>query len=456
MPQAAKVAKIRTAKLPVTEDSLAVVFANDHATDARYDHHTGKWYVWDGSRWKRNEEALTLEWARGICRHFAHMDNKISKSLGRASTIAGVERLARSDRRLAVTSEIFDRDPLLLGTPGGTVDLRDGSIRPAEQTDFLTKSTAVAPAPPGSEPSRWLRFLEEATGGDHDLIRFLKAVTGYCLTGLTTEHALFFVYGPGGNGKTVFLNTLSHIMGDYATTAPMDTFIAGGFASHPTELAMLRGARMVSASETEEGRAWAEGKIKSLTGGDEISARFMRQDFFSFRPLFKLLLIGNHKPVLRSVDKAARRRFRLIPFVVDPVEVDPELEMKLRDEAPAILRWGIEGCQDWMAEGLRAPEVVERVTDDYFAEQDLMAQWIGEQCECDRMPIRAATQTRHLSSKLFGSWAAWAKKNGEEPGSNKRFSQALERRGFTKKTGRFGKEFLGIKLRNPRASEEPK
>ena len=146
------------------------------------------------------------------------------------------------------------------------------------------------------------------------MMRFLQQIVGYCLTGDTREHALFFIYGPGGNGKSVFLNTVSAIIGDYATTAAMDTFVASKSDRHPTDLAGLRGARLVAASETEEGRAWAEAKIKAITGGDPISARFMRQDFFTYRPQFKLVIVGNHKPVLKNVDDAAERRFNIIPF----------------------------------------------------------------------------------------------------------------------------------------------
>ena len=155
-----------------------------------------------------------------------------------------------------------------------------------------------------------------------ELQRFLQQMAGYCLTGDISEHALFFVYGTGGNGKGVFLNTVAGILGDYAATAAMDTFTASQGDRHPTDLAMLRGARLVTAAETEEGRAWAESRIKQLTGGDPITARFMRQDFFTFQPAFKLVIVGNHKPVLRNVDEAARRRFNIIPFTRKPPKPD--------------------------------------------------------------------------------------------------------------------------------------
>jgi len=172
----------------------------------------------------------------------------------------------------------------LLGTPGGTVDLRTGIIKPGDPADGITKATAVAPSDHTDCPVRDL-FLREATGGDRDMMRFLQHWAGYCLTSDTCEHALVFAHGPGGNGKSVFLN-ITGIMADYATPAPSDTFTVSIGERHPTEIAGLRGARLVSASETEQGRTWAETRIKTITGGDTVKARFMRCDYFSFRPAF--------------------------------------------------------------------------------------------------------------------------------------------------------------------------
>ena len=216
----------------------------------------------------------------------------------KAVAARAVEQFAQADPVFAVTSEVWDRDPFILGTPGGTVDLRTAEMRPANQTDFITRLTAIAPAESPDCPL-WLDFLNKATGGDTELARFLRQWCGYSLTGDIREHALLFIHGQGGNGKGVFLGTLNGILGDYCTMAAMDTFTAAAGERHPTDLARLKGARMVTASETEEGRAWAEVRINQLTGGDKIAARFMRQDFFEFTPQFKLTVIGNHRPALR-------------------------------------------------------------------------------------------------------------------------------------------------------------
>ena len=304
------------------------------------------------------------------------------------------------------------------------VDLSSSKRLPARRAYYITKQTSVPPAEPGTPHPLWSKFLDDATQGDRELQRFLQQIAGYCLTGDTREHALFFVYGVGGNGKSVFLNTLTAILGDYARTSAMETFTASQGDRHPAEIAMLAGARMVSASETEEGRAWAESRIKQLTGGDPITARFMRQDFFTFTPQFKLVIVGNHKPVLRNVDEAARRRFNIIPFVHQPAEPDRQLEAKLQAEHPAILAWAIDGALDWREHGLLRPAVVRDATAEYLTEQDNVRTWVSECCDVGGRNIS------DTSANLFKSWSAFAIANGEKPGTSRWFTQALQRLGY--------------------------
>jgi putative DNA primase/helicase len=363
----------------------------------------------------------------------------------KTSFASGVERFAKGDPKIAVTVDYWDSDQWLLGTPGGTVDLRTGLLRDSQRHDGITKITSVAPLDSGCP--QWLQFLKETTADDKQLIRFLQQWCGYGLTGSIREHALVFVYGPGGNGKGVFVNVVTKILGDYVATAAMDTFTASHSDKHPTDLAKLRGARLVAASETEEGRAWAESRIKQMTGGDRISARFMRQDFFEYDPQFKLTIIGNHKPVLRNVDDAAKRRFLIVPFEKKPKVPDLNLEEKLLAEAPAILQWMISGCLDWQVNGLVKPPIVVTATDEYFADQDLFAQWLGEACECDPgNNYKSATGT-----ELFQSWRGYATSASEEPGSQKSFAGRMARHGFIAKRTMKARTFLGIRL-IPKAS----
>jgi putative DNA primase/helicase len=426
-----------------SDESLALLFAAKHAPELRYIAVWGRWFEWIGTRWKADSTLRAFDLARVICRNASAEANKpkVAALVASAKTVSAVERLAKADRRLAATVEQWDADLWSLNTPGGTIDLRTGHLRQHRREDYCTKATAVAP---GGTCPRWLAFLDRVTGGDGQLRLFLQRMVGYALTGSTQEHALFFGYGTGANGKSVFCNTIAGVLGDYAATAPMETFIASGSDRHPTDLAGLRGARLVTAIETEEGRRWAESRIKALTGGDRIAARFMRQDFFEFTPQFKLLVAGNHKPALRGVDEAIRRRMNLIPFTVTipHEERDERLSDKLREEWPGILQWAVDGCGDWIGEGLAQPEAVRKATADYLAAEDALSLWMAERCIVKSTYYTTCTE-------LFADWKKWADTAGEFVGSQKRFSQALCDRGVAARkqggTGRAGFDGIGLK-----------
>ncbi|MFQ8432498.1 phage/plasmid primase, P4 family [Amaricoccus sp. W119] len=410
----------------LTEDGVALAFTARFQNSLRFDHDAGRWYEWSGDRWRTDTTNLAFSWCREVARNLSDgAEFKTQAAVRKRAFAAGVEAFARADRAHAVNQDCWDRDPFLLGCPGGAVDLRNGAVLPARPDTGITKHAAVAPSPRADCPL-WLQFLLEATQNDADMVEFLQRWCGYCLTGDTREHALIFLYGPGGNGKSVFLNTVAGLMGDYATVASMDTFTATRGDKHPTELAMLRGARMVSASETEEGRAWAESRIKAMTGGDPITARFMRQDFFTYQPEFKLTIVGNHAPALVNVDDAARRRFNIVPFTVKPKNPDRELEAKLRAEWPGILRWMIEGAVAWQRSGLAQPESVRAATAEYFGEQDFTAQWLEETCTVEPGNPHRWENT----ADLFASWSAFAKAAGEEAGSQRGIAARLRRNGL--------------------------
>jgi putative DNA primase/helicase len=430
----------------ITQDGIARIFATRYAGKLRYCHHAGTWYEWVGSHWRRDEKALAFQFVRELGREFSDAKSIIKsevKEVRRVTFAGGVERFAQGDPAFAVTSDDWDRDLYLLGTSGGTVDLMTGKLRAPDPADGITKVTLVAPADRADCPL-WLKFLNETFGEDVEMIRFLQQWAGYCLTGDTREHALLFGIGDGGNGKGVFLNTISGIMKDYAVAATMQTFIASSQERHSTELAMLRGARLVTASETERGRGWAEARIKALTGGDPITCRFMRQDDFTYTPQFKLTIVGNHKPELRTVDAATRRRYNIIPFNRKPLVVDRQLNLKLMGEAPAILRWMIDGCLDWQQNGLVRPQSVIDATNEYFADQDNLSRWIAESCDCDPgNKYKSATAT-----ELYLSWKNFMQSAGEEPGTQKSFADRLltAGKGILAKRTKQGMLYLGIRL----------
>jgi putative DNA primase/helicase len=422
-----------------SDDALALEFTSRHADELHFVAQWGAWLYWTGARWEFERTLKAFDLARAVAREFANACNAPDDKpkIASAKTVSAIERLARADRKHAATVNIWDVDPWLLNTPGGIVDLRTGAKLPHDRTKYITKITAVAP---GGECPLWRKFLSEITGGNVELQAFLQRVAGYCLTGSTREHALFFFYGTGGNGKGVFLNTLSAILADYAAVAPMETFIVTQGDRHPTDLAGLRGARFVTSQETEEGRRWAESKIKALTGGDPISARFMRQDFFTYTPAFKLIIAGNHKPGLRGVDEAIRRRFHLVPFTVTIAETrrDQQLPEKLRAEWPGILQWAIEGCLAWQRDGLKPPLIVREATEAYLGEEDALARWV-EDCCIVRKDFWCP------SGALWWNWKRWAEAGKERVGSRKWFGAALEEHGFKPKKFQETRGYEGLK-----------
>jgi putative DNA primase/helicase len=429
---------------PDSEDSLALSFADLHADDLRYCEEWGRWMHWTGQAWSPDKTSSAYDMVRKHLRTFtAGRLWPEARKIATAKTVAAVERMARTDRRIVTTGDVWDGDPWLLNTPGGVVDLQTGQISPAAPGFHMTKTTDVVP---GGDCPTWTAFLDKSLGGDKELIAFVQRMLGYALTGDTREHALFFLYGQGGNGKGVLLNTVAGIMGDYQKTAPVETFIDSPHERHPTDLAGLRGARLVTASETEKGRRWAEAKIKMLTGGDRIAARFMRQDFFEFVPQFKLVIAGNHKPSLRSVDEAIRRRMHLVPFTVNipESERDTGLSERLKAEWGGILQWLVEGCLAWQRTGLQAPATVRAATDEYLTSEDVLQSWLDERCD------QAAG---HWASRqeLFMSWQRWAEQAREFVGTQKQFLDAMRQHGFEEGKDKTGKHrgFRGIQLKPP-------
>jgi putative DNA primase/helicase len=427
-----------------SDDDLALKFAGRHSHHLRYVAEAGRWMKYDGQRWTEEKTLEVTDLVRQANRRAAkgaarvHGPGKLSGFCS-TKTIGAVEKLARSDRRLVATIDQWDTNPFLLNTPAGVVDLKTGELRPHRPNDYMTKITAVAPH---GECPVFQSFLHRVTAGDQEIQAYFARVFGYALTGSIKEHALFFCCGSGGNGKSVLLNAISNILGDYAQTTPIETFTASKQDRHPTELADLRGARLVTVSETEEGRHWAEAKLKALTGGDKIKARKMRQDFSEFTPCFKLIVAGNHKPALRSVDESMKRRLNLIPFdvTIPKADRDHDLPEKLKAEYPGILKWMLQGCLEWLRIGLQPPTAVTNATADYMENEDTLSAWIAERCE-------KSPQAFETSGSLFRSWSDFADATGEYVGSIKEFSQKLEKHGFVKKRTAIGTIFRGIDLK---------
>lgn len=414
-----------------SEAQIAETFAERHKNELRYVAEFGQWYRFDGKVWRNEKTRASFNMAKVICKDFAKKVNKAreQRTLASAKTISAIERIAMAERALAATVDQWDADPWLLNTPDGVVDLKSGKLRPHRADDYMTRMTAAGPSEK-AKCSLWLEHLSIVTNGDKELIDYLKRFFGYCLTGITREHALLFCHGDGGVGKGTTINTFTHVLGDYAAVADMELFTYSKHDRHSTDIAALRGARFVTASETEQNRGWAEARIKQMTGGDKITARFMRQDNFTYLPQFKLCIQGNHKPHLRNIDNAIRRRFNLFPFLAKIAKVDLELPEKLKGEAAGILRWAIDGCLEWQSGKLSPPSLIVAATDDYLESEDTRMTWFRDTFAIDN------SAPGLFSEEMFEHWKLYAERRGEFAGTMKALSTWLEERsgqlGFVK------------------------
>ena len=421
--------------VPLSEDDLAQDLSeNVLRDDFLFVSTENKWRVWNRSVWGREETLLVRDKTRGLCRSRSEGldDGRLARSISGESTIRRVEKLAQAMRRHAAVAESFDTDLWALNTPDGIVDLQTGQLRPHDRDARMTKITAVGPSATAGCPT-WRRVISEALGGDAALVSYIQRVFGYSLVGVVKEHVVVIFHGRvGGEGKTLMLGAIAGAMGDYAAAAPMDTFTVTQGERHSTELAGLAGARLVIASEIEEGRHWDEAKLKSISGGDKITARFMRGDFFSFFPQFTLIIATNHLPQMRSA-AGMRRRLQVVPFRHPPAVPDPELPEKLKAERPGILAWMIEGALLWQRLGLAPPPAVIDATAEYFEQESPVGHWVEERLVKD-------PSLEECSDALHRDFNSWAPKNGERSISKRKLTQKLVELGFA-----YGRVFKGAK-----------
>ena len=421
-----------------TEDLLAERFEEAYEGRLIYSHIRGQWYIREDDEVQFSEDRL--ERVPHLIREFLRdLNTGNDPKLGSAATISAVEKLARRSRRFAIHGNELDREPYLLGTPEGVVDLRTGEPANFDDGDaIITKRTLIAPG--AGKPARWIDFLIEATGNDQLLIGYLQRLAGYCLTGETREESLSFFHGPGGNGKGVFLGALKDIAGDYGRQASTEALMESKSERHPADLADLSPARLVVASESSDGKRWDEQRVKALTGRDEISARYMRGNFFVFKPQFKILVASNHKPRIRTVDDAWRRRLHLVPFDKKPAQPDPLLKDKLRDEYPQILQWCIEGAEWWYREGLQVPDVILAATDQYFREEDLIGLW-AEEC------VEFGPGTPGDRTLMYSNYEKWCRQMGHGAATIYAMTRWFKARGCEQDARNKKRPILGARLK---------
>jgi putative DNA primase/helicase len=424
----------------------------------RYNATSGRWLIFDKKRWIEDRtgvvQRLAKIVARGILAFAADETLEIDPALvyrhwrdtEKASGISAMLKLAESERGIAITNEQLDANPWLQNVANGTIDLRTGESHPHRPEDLISKLAPVDYDPAAAAPL-WDAFLNRVMDGNESLITYLQRIAGLCLSGDANVQELYVFYGAGANGKSVFLDTIAGMLGDYATEAPPSLITVRTHDEHPTEIADLAGRRLVVASETEAGAKLRIQLVKRLTGNARLKGRFMRQDFFEFTRTHKLILVTNNRPRIDEATNAVWRRVKLVPFnvIIPEAERDTQLLDKLRGEWPGILAWAVRGCLDYQRNGMQTPDEVTAATEEYRAEQDRLSEWLEQRCIVD--PDGFVTR-----SESFADYIEWSKQAGERDALDRNtFYEHLRRldgvtEAFSKAGGRTARVFKGIAL----------
>ena len=393
----------------------------------------GRWYLWSGTHWKQDEDCAVLNLAKQVA--LSIFDEAKAASLPERQEYLGkwaVKSQARARLEamvflagpdLAIGVEDLDQDAWLFNCVSGTVDLRTGNLRKHDSANRITKISSTRYDAKAACP-RWTQFLQEIMNCNDKLITYLQRVFGYCLTGDVSEQYLWLMHGSGSNGKSVFTDILSSVMGDYASEAAPDLLLASQGERHPTGEADLFGRRLVIASETEDSRRLNTALTKRLTGNAKVKARYMRGDFFEFERTFKLFLVTNCLPTVHENSVAVWRRLRAVPFAVQiaPGRQDKTLLTKLKAEQSGVLNWLIRGCLDWQKHGLSEPDEVSNATQAYQMHEDTLADFFEQHCQFD---------PREMVSRgeLYMAYVGWTEqKKDKYPLRDKRFFDEVRRR----------------------------
>ena len=418
-----------------------------------FNHTSKKFLIWNGKYWEEDNTRKIGDLAKETVRHIyleaaECKDEKKRKDLGDFATktesnqrIQAMIDLAKNDQSIAVKNEELDQNQWLLNLQNGTFNLKTLELQPHQKEDKITKITNIIFDPEAKAP-QWGEFLKTIFNNNNNLIGFIHRAIAYSMTGNTAEQCFFLLYGKGANGKTTFINVIMHLLGDYAKQTPFDTILLKKDGSARNDLAGLFGTRFVSAVEGEQGRKMAESVIKQITGGDTISARKLYQDFFEYKPTYKLWLATNHKPVIQGTDHAIWRRVKLIPFIV---QIPDEKQIKdydqiLIQEASGIFNLCVDALEYYYEKGLNIPDEVNNATGEYKDEMDQISNFIKDCCEVDKL-------NEVYSKDLYQSYMDWCNENGERPLSKKAIAASLKEKEFHLEKDRKGKKWYGIGLK---------
>ena len=433
----------------------AAYFADSSAGEIAYIPQQQRWMQWQSSRWVMCLHGEEVERAKEVCKAlYAAAGAKLAEDPEKGQKyvreavqahllprIKAMLELAKSDPTLVVPASKLDQKPLLLGVRNGVVDLRRARLLPNEPDYFITRHCA-ADFNPNAQCPTWLRFLDDVFQGDTATIDAVQLLLGYTLTGYSREEIMIFCVGFGANGKSIFGNVVSAIMGEYSRAAPSSLLAARRSDDHGArnDLAMLDGARLVSINELPGGMHLDEQVVKQLAGREPISARFLHKEYFTYEPRFTPWVRTNHKAIVKGDDDGIWRRNVILPFrrTFAPHERDPHLEGRLLKERDGILAWMVEGAQRYLREGLKLSPAMRREQTQYRKDSDMLGEFLDECTE-------VAADVRIEQKTLFASWQSWCKDNGVQSGSKKTFTQRLSERGFLPKDSNGKRYYQGLR-----------
>jgi putative DNA primase/helicase len=403
-----------------SDDALALEFVAKHAGVFHWTNGMG-WQRNNGTHYGPDDSLRRFVFARKIARDAANQADKPNeaKRLASSKTTSNILTLVQADPRVVREPNAWDANPFELNTPGGIVDLLTGGMRP-QNGALVTQITRTTPDFKASR-QLWEKFLADVFMGDASKIDFIQRLFGYFITGDRREQMLFFMFGLGANGKSTLLDLVMWILGRYAIKLPAATLMRTSSDRHPTEIAQLFRKRLAVSSEPDEGQHWNESRIKELTGDETMTARFMRQDFFEFPLTQKHVMEGNYRPRVQGGDAAMARRLVLISFdaTFSGKQRDKDLPAKLREVAPSILAWMVEGTMKWHQGGLCIPDSVQKASRDYMSANDDLALWIEECCVIDLM------RPRTKAALLYESFSDFIKTRGQHVPALRTWSERM-------------------------------
>lgn len=444
-------------KYTLDDTGNAERFVDSFGKDIRYNYDNKCWVVWDGATWKRDDTQKVKKLADNLIKRMRREavetdDEKtadaLMRNVRRLASSSGKEAMLKEAQHIGNTATLnsdYDRDPYLLNCENGVVDLRTGELLPHDRSLMMSKNTHVALDKEG-DPENWLKALDGLFQGDKDVIGFVRRAIGYTLTGSVKEQCLFQCFGNGSNGKSLFFNTVTNLLGDYSLNAQVDSVLTrakGSSGSASPDIARMNGARFVRTNEPNEGARFNEGLVKQMTGGDVVTARYLYGQDFEFKPVFKLWIACNNKIIVRGTDKGIWRRMRLIPFeaTFEGKNDDKGLEERVLGELPKILWWAVKGCLEWQKDGLGMPERIQKATLEYQEEMDVVKSFLKDCAISDK-------NGKERAQDVFAEYREWAR-SGNEWGGMTQTKFGLEMSKMYKKRNISGYVYyMGLSLKS--------